>query len=104
MFTEPVNSFHAEHMLQHLLSRVKELCFELIAEIQWFRKYPEEFRLLEAHRQPFFNDKFVQNLVDILLRHFWVSLEDRVIQDFDERADGDGDLANGKVKDVADLD
>ena len=79
MFTQSINNFHAEHMLQHLLSCVKELCFELVAEIQWFREYPKEFRLLEAHRQPLFDDEFVQNLVDLLLRDFRVSIEDGVI-------------------------
>ena len=92
--TQFVNSFHPEHMLQHLLSCVEEYELESIAEVEGLGKNSEEFGLLEGDREPFFNNELVEDLVDVQIRHLRVLLLNGVCEELGERSDRDGDLTH----------
>ena len=76
-------------MLKHLLCSSEEGKLETITEIQWFWQYAEELRLLKAHRQPFLNNKFIQDFVHFDRLDLWILLVDGVTQDFNKGADRD---------------
>jgi len=90
-------------MLQHFLGCIEKYELEFVLEIQWLRQDPEKLWLQEAHTQPALNDEFIQNPVDLYLSDLRVLFLDGICENLQKGADGDWDLTNREIQDVANL-
>ena len=91
---EAFDGLHAESVLEHPLGSQKEDVLVLVREVQRLRQDTEELRLLKGHTQPFIDDEFIKQAVELKFGHGGCLSLECVTEYFKERPNWNRYLAH----------